>query len=155
MHLKIIRGFMAKESQYERKLSELAKIRDYITDIITQSLKLNAIDKLTDIPITENEPALRKQNMLKLYAFLESNFTNVFTSGLVFNCTATGVVLSKQEEDFYRKRKSLSDEYRALYNALHEYLNFVLNKLGTLYRIDGLWIWQLKTENIKEEKLYR
>ena len=139
---------ITKEKQYERKIAELEQIKAYIGDIITTSLHLHVSDKLSDIPKSQSDLANRKQNMLNLHTFLESNFNRIFASELFFNHIAD-VPMSIEEKRFYAKRKLLSATYRELYRILHDYLNFILNNYATLYSINDYWVWDL-TEHISE-----
>jgi len=139
---------IVKEKRYERKTAELEQIKTYIGDIITTSLHLHVSDKLSDTPKSQTDLANRKQNMLNLHTFLESNFNRIFASELFFN-HISNVPIGCEERQFYSKRKALSDTYRELYRVLHDYLYFMLNNCETLYNINGYWIWEL-TEHISE-----
>ncbi|MCL1999725.1 MAG: hypothetical protein FWG65_13280 [Turicibacter sp.] len=139
---------IVKEKRHERKIAELEQIKTYIGDLITTSLHLHVIDKLSNIPTSKSDLVIRKQNMLKLHTFLEDNFNRIFASELFFNHVAD-VPMDCLERLFYGKRKALSDTYRGLYRILHDYLNFILNNCETLYNVNDCWIWEL-TERISE-----
>ena len=143
--------YMVREKRYERKLREFKDLEGFITEVLVKTCSLNILDKIDKYPKSEDELLRRKKKIEELYAFFEESFNKLFTNGVFFNHIPNGVNISSEELRFYEKRKSLSDEYRDLYTLIHDFINFSFNTMSVCYQVNGLWIWELDTSNLKEE----
>lgn len=147
---------MSAEKRYERKMSELSEIRDFVGNFITKSLSLNIYDNLSVLPNSKTELDNRKIKIHELYSMIEDNYNRLFSSGVFFNYLDEENldVISDKELSFYSKRKAFVETYREQYRLLHDYLNFYLNKLDVLYTVNDLYVWEIKEKTLTSEQHY-
>ena len=154
--LRKINYYMSAEKRYERKMSELSEIRDFVGNFITKSLSLNIYDNLSVLPNSKTELDNRKIKIHELYSMIEDNYNRLFSSGVFFNYLDEENldVISDKELSFYSKRKAFVETYREQYRLLHDYLNFYLNKLDVLYTVNDLYVWEIKEKTLTSEQHY-
>lgn len=136
---------LLRDKRMERKIMELRNISSTVIDFIAQVHGFNIQSPLHKQPKSEQELQQRKQYYLQLYTEVETSFSQIFTSGLLFgHCEKciSNMQSSREQLDMLIKQKHLAEIYRALYRCIHDYISFTLEKLDTIYVTENIWIWE-------------
>ena len=146
--------YTRKEKIYEKQLNNLDFIKNATIGIISETFSLNIVKKVNVKPISEEEVRGRKDEIYRLYSFAEKNFAQMFISGVLYQyISLDGAESEVSRDDLEEKGRKLAEKYRELYNSFQDYINFKINSLDVLYRINDLWIWELDTKHLEENEI--
>ena len=140
----------AREKRFELRISEHENAVGRVVELIGQSIAVNTLPKLVDMPDCMDEVRHRRQVIFNLYSFVEQNYASVLISGILFEIECENQNnnrLMDMEEKMAGSQKTFADAYRRLYHALHDYMNHSLNGMETLYSVTDnsgrlVWIWE-------------